>query len=376
MTRGILKLVLVLSLFTSATLLLMAQDDKQPLLTKAVGQSTLDPRGQADDPYDQDYDQDKDRNIHITDRRIIKNGSATGTYNQDPSVVETSNGDYLLSYNVGPGQTVDYHILRRSHDRGATWTPEVDQWSATSPDPALGRAPQSGDELVSFANLTPAGLRGAAYARSQDKGYDWSGFTFFDDPASNTFAVNMFLIDQLSMYTPSEDGDGVHSSLWFSGDDGYTWTKLSTINHPADATINETAIAKVGTTTIFAISRDNANTHTWGHFSVDMGFTWGNQIDYTPQVGTLQDPELLKIKKALLLFGRNPDANELLVFASYDGGKTFTDRTVLDTYTGDAIDGGYSWALLRRDGKIFVVYYADSEGLRKPDIKSLILKWK
>ena len=61
------------------------------------------------------------------------------------------------------------------------------------------------------------------------------------------------------------------------------------------------------------------------------------------------------------------------MFASYDGGPTFTDRTVLDTYT--AIDGGYCFPLLRSDGTVFVIYYADSNNLEKPDIKSLVLHW-
>jgi hypothetical protein len=177
------------------------------------------------------------------------------------------------------------------------------------------------------------------------------------------------------MYAAGYDELG-NATFWFSADDGYTWTKLSTINQLGDASINETGIAKIGSSTLLAISRDTVNTNTWGHISQDMGLTWGTQIDYTPQIGVLELPQLLRIQNALLLFGRNANANELLVFASYDGGKTFTDRTVLDTYTGENIDGGYSWPLLRRDGKIFVVYYADSEGLREPDIKSLILKWK
>jgi len=172
-----------------------------------------------------------------------------------------------------------------------------------------------------------------------------------------------------------EDGSD-DASLWVSTDDGHSWVKRSRIRQAGDAGINETALTTVGPTTLLAMSRDDAGTHTWAHFSNDMGSTWGAQIDYTPQVGMLQLPQLLQTKDALLLFGRSPAANELVVFASNDGGQRFTDRTVLDTYTGLSIDGGYCWPILRRDGRVFVVYYADSEGLRLPDIKSLILRWK
>ena len=363
MTGGVFKSLLAFGLLTIVTFSLAAQEERNSLKD---GQPILDRVNCCSGE------------TTISDRQVIKNGSSTDTYNQDPAVIETPNGDYLLSYNVGLDHVVSYwHILRRSHNKGQTWTPEIDQWSATSPDPTLARAPLSGDAIVSFADLTSTGLIGAAYARSQDDGYTWSGFTFFDNPVNATFSTpTRYLVDGLNMYASGYDGQSLNATLWFSSDDGYTWTKLSTIDQPGDAGINETGIAKIGPSTLLAISRDAVNTHTWGHISPDMGLTWGAQIDYTPQVGVLDLPQLLQIRNALLLFGRNGLANELLVFASYDGGNTFSDRTVLDTYTGEGIDGGYCWPLLRGDGSIFVVYYADSEGLRMPDIKSLVLTWK
>jgi hypothetical protein len=64
---------------------------------------------------------------------------------------------------------------------------------------------------------------------------------------------------------------------------------------------------------------------------------------------------------------------QLVAFVSYDGGQTFGYGTVLDTYTGEQIDGGYSWPMLLASGQVYVVYYADSHDLQKPDIKSLTL---
>ncbi len=151
------------------------------------------------------------------------------------------------------------------------------------------------------------------------------------------------------------------------------------INQPNDARINETAIARVAPNRFLAISRDYAMTNTWGHLSADSGETWSTQIDYTSQIGVLEAPQLLEIGKTLLLFGRQwfpvKLPHEFVAFASYDGGSSFMDRTILDTYTGLAIDGGYCWPLLQSDGNIFVVYYADSNNREKPDIKSLVLHW-
>jgi hypothetical protein len=318
--------------------------------------------------------------VTITNRRIIEDGSTDHSYNSAPAVVDARGGDYVLSYRKGTGHSDSpWVILRHSSDNGATWGPELFQWNTNSFDPTLAKTPLQGDLLIEFGKTDPSGATGAAYARSSDGGFSWSNFTFFDSPPSSTvFTPTLYLMDGLTMYAAGygtlSDGSN-DASLWVSTDDGYTWVKRSTMRQAGDVGINETTLMKVGPTTLLAMSRDDAGTKTWAHFSSDMGFTWGAQIDYTAQLGVLQLPQLLQTKAALLLFGRNPTSNELVVFGSFDGGQTFTHRTVLDTYTGRSFDGGYCWPILVRDG-IFVVYYADSEGLRLPDIKSLILQWK
>jgi hypothetical protein len=95
-------------------------------------------------------------------------------------------------------------------------------------------------------------------------------------------------------------------------------------------------------------------------------------------------PQLIQVGPALVLIGREalgipgvqpPNTigypRQLVAFVSYDNGQTFGYGTVLDTYTGEMIDGAYSWPMLLPDGTLFVAYYADSHNLRQPDIKSL-----
>lgn len=95
---------------------------------------------------------------------------------------------------------------------------------------------------------------------------------------------------------------------------------------------------------------------------------------------------------------------QLVAFVSYDGGRTFGYGTVLDTYTGQTIDGGYSWPILpapqrgwwpagelgldgglcepaeagcrQQNPQMYIVYYADSHNLSEPDIKSVTLSVK
>src|SRR5450631_249825 len=316
----------------------------------------------------------------ISDRQVIE---SDGTYNSTPAVAQAANGDWVLSYKKGLDH-VDSPlvILRRSQDYGQTWSPEVVYFDTSQPDPTLALTPD-GRLLIEFVKLDPNGVAGSAYSLSQDNGLTWGAFTFFDNPVSNTYAFpTAFLTVAGTMYAASYGPHGDctdDSTLWDSVDSGTSWIKGSVIRQAADAGINETAIAEVGATNFLAISRDDLNTNTWAHFSDDSGVTWGNQIDYTSQVGVLQLPQLIQAGNALLLFGRQFDPtafpNQFVAFASFDGGMTFTDRTVLDTYTGESIDGGYCWPLLMGDGNVFVVYYGDSHNLRQPDIKSLTVQF-
>jgi hypothetical protein len=317
----------------------------------------------------------------IGDRQVIE---SDGTYNTAPAVAQAKNGDWVLSYKKGLDHVNSpLVILRRSQDRGKTWSPEVVYFNSSQPDPTLALTPD-GTLLIEFVKLDPNGEAGSAYSLSHDDGLTWGPFTFFDDPVSNTYAFpTAFLTVAGTMYGASygPHGDGTNdSTLWDSADSGSSWMKRSLIRQAGDAGINETAIMQVGTTRLLAVSRDDLNTNTWAHFSDDSGLTWGNQIDYTSQVGVLQLPQLIHVGKALLLLGRQFDSyaypHEFVVFTSLDGGMTFGDRAVLDTYTGQGIDGGYCWPLLIGDHKVFVVYYADSHNLRQPDIKSLVLKLK
>ncbi len=339
------------------------------LVVAAIGSAAL---GQEIRP-------DKPLSVRIVDKHVIE---SDGTYNSTPAVARAENGDWVLSYRKGAGH-VDSPlvILRRSHDRGRTWSPEVAYFNTSQPDPTLALTPD-GTLLIEFVKLNPNGIAGAAYSLSHDSGVTWGHFTFFDKPVSNTSALPTALLTlggtmYAASYGPHGDGSD-DALLWDSVDSGVTWLKRSQIRQAGDAGLTETAIARVGWHRFLAISRDDLGTNTWAHFSDDRGMTWSEQIDYTPQVGVLQLPQLIHAGNALLLLGRRADfaiyPNELVMFVSYDNGITFTDRTVLDTYTGREIDGGYCWPLLMDNGDVFVVYYADSHDLEQPDIKSLVLR--
>jgi len=59
----------------------------------------------------------------ISDRQVIE---GDGSYNSTPAVAQAANGDWVLSYRKGPNDAnTSLVILRRSEDRGKTWSPEV-----------------------------------------------------------------------------------------------------------------------------------------------------------------------------------------------------------------------------------------------------------
>jgi hypothetical protein len=353
----------------------------------------------------------------VKSRSVIE---SDGTYNNTPAVVQAANGDFVLTYKKGPGHTNSpLVILRRSQDGGATWSPEVVYWDSSKPDPGLARTPL-GDLLISFIKADSNGDLGGAYTRSADNGLTWGSFSFFDNPPTNTSIVDPLLNIGSTMYGagygPYQGGTGDASTVWSSADDGVTWDKLSELRAPEDPGLNETALARTAPDTLFAMMRSDDNVDTFGRYSTDLGFTWGPLISYTSQVGVLQDPEMIQAGPALILMGREAIAipgvlpantigypRQLVAFVSYDGGQTFGYGTVLNTYTGQTIDGGYSWPILlerpsdpsrqvagaldaagpshcqldegncQPNPQVYVVYYADSNNLRQPDIKSLTL---
>ncbi len=324
--------------------------------------------------------------LSVGSRKVIQ---SDGMYNGFPGVAQAANGDFVLAYKKGDSHVnTPFVVLRRSSDAGSTWSPEVVYFNSTVPDPALIRTPL-GALLMAFGKADPGGHEVVGYTRSSDNGLTWGPFTFFQDPPTDTLGVAPSLNVGATIYGSGYgpySGGGNGSSLWLSSDDGFNWTKVSGLRQPGEPGRNETAIVQTAANTLFAMMRADDNVNTYGQFSTDMGVSWGLPRSYTSQVGVLQAPQMVMVGSALVLMGRQtipiprvlpPNTigypRQLVAYVSYDGGLTFGHGIVLDTYTGQQIDGGYSWPMLLPSGQVYVVYYADSHNLQKPDIKALVL---
>ncbi|MGA9811384.1 MAG: DUF2341 domain-containing protein [Terriglobales bacterium] len=325
--------------------------------------------------------------LNIGGRTVIQ---SDGLYNGFPGVAQAANGDFVLAYKKGITHVNSpLVVVRRSSDEGKTWSPEVVYFDSSLPDPALLRTPL-GALIISLGKADQNGNELAAYSRSTDNGLSWSPYTFFDDPSTDTYSVAPSLVVGQMMYGAGYGkytlGTGNAPDLWASSDDGFNWTKLSSLRLLGDPSLSETAIAQTAPNTLFAIMRSDDSLNTFGRYSSDMGMSWGPLISYTSQVGVLQGPEMVQAGPALILIGREaiqipgvepPNTTgfprQLAAFVSYDGGQTFGYGTVLDAYTGKQIDGGYSWPMLLPSGQVYVAYYSDSQNLQRPDIKALTL---
>lgn len=319
--------------------------------------------------------------IQITNRNIIESNQ----YNQVPGVIITASGDYFLTYKKGVNNSQSILVIsRRSNDGGISWTDEVVIGNTSVPDPTVISCPISKDILLSYGKINSSSIKGVAYSRSKDSGITWGDFVWPDNPITDTtfWPSTSISTNDNTIYlvgygpaAPVTGESGNTPNLWLSTDDGYTWVKRTSLRVTGQPDTNESALIQTGPTNMLVVSRAvTNNTYKWT--SDDMGYTWNLAQDITSQVGVLHAPQLLQLNRnVILLFGRNALVKELLVYASYDNGVTFTDRTVLDTYTGIQIDGGYCCPILNKDGNVFVVYYADTGGLRQAKIKSLILHW-
>lgn len=308
-------------------------------------------------------------NVTAIHHRVITAGTPE-VNNSTPGVAITRNGDLLVTYNKTLPDGTVYHTLRRSTDMGSTLGPETLQWNADTPDPTLWTTPEK-RLFIEFGKRNQNSETGAAWAISTDDGYTWGDFSWFDSPVDATYFVTNYLNVGMSIYgagyQPYSANDGTtDASVWLSRDDATSWTKISTLRQPGDASINETAISRIGRTGLFAISRNDDGNHTYAHISADMGRTWSSQIDYTPQVGAIHDPNLLKVGYTLVLVGRNPGAQQLVAYFSQDEGFTFRSELTLDTYQGGVFGSGYS-AMIPISQDAALIVYSTNHGLSEID---------
>jgi hypothetical protein len=238
-------------------------------------------------------------------------------------------------------------------------------WNASvAGDPTLWVTPGN-NLLVEFGKNNAQSIEGAAWSLSEDSGVTWSPFSWFDNPVSDTEFVPNYLnigSDTYGMgYGPYYLSDGTTDVNWWkSENDGVSFSKVSTVRQPGDEPINESAAVQTGATSIFLIARSASNMSTYAHISDDLGVTWSSQIDYTSQVGVIQDPNLQRVGKVIVLHGKDFLARTLVAYFSYDNGVTFGSKLILDTPIGKPDAISYSVSVVLPGHNLLMAYETDT----------------
>ena len=146
-------------------------------------------------------------------------------------------------------------------------------------------------------------------------------------------------------------------SFWKSADNGVSFSKVSSVRQPGDASINESAAIQIGAKSIFLVARSASNMNTYVHTSHDLGVMWSSQVDYTSQIGVIQNPNLQRVGKVMVLHGRDFLAKTLVAYFSYDNGVTFGSKLVLDTPILEARDAiSYSASVVLPGHNLLIAY--------------------
>lgn len=301
-----------------------------------------------------------------------------------PRLIRAADGRLLLFYRVGVSHAQDPAAIgmRTSLDVGQTWSAEQilhkdpDGYCAHNPVAAV--APDG--RLLLFVSRYDwqANRRlHMLWSHSDDHGETWAPFAQFDTDASrSSYYMTDVITTPRGMFggsaTFAASGVGSpHDLIWHSLD-GRQWQVLSRLTEPSANRGDEVAFLGTGDGRFDLMLRDRRRCATYRFRSTDAGRTWGPEEDLGHMVEILQRPFYTRLTEdVVLLSGRDCKRRLVVVFVSRDGGKTFGERHVIDSYTAD---GAYTSAVRLTDSRALMVYYADTPTTRgKPDVKQVTL---
>lgn len=230
----------------------------------------------------------------------IVGSPTTSRYYAFPSGTSLLSGDIAVVYHNGLNHSGDVGTidLKTSSDNGITWgSPRTIQSDPTfdSRDGCLSRRLQNGDYLHNYflQTLGAHGHETAWVRRSSDNLATWGsalqvtvGVTMGTTGFEACSAPILQLTNGKLLFPLYGQSDGeAHSSVWFvfSTNNGATWpSNVKVANGVADsisyaeicAIQIQTAHQGLSVGDVFAIIRDDTNSHMWETKSADNGATW------------------------------------------------------------------------------------------------------
>ncbi len=291
-----------------------------------------------------------------------------------PSITEASNGDWLVTYKRGLAHVNDDAtaaiVLRRSSNKGATWSSEVTLSGTPSTNANWQNAWISTieDRIFVFLMEYDSETNMKTWLRySDDNGQTWSPAT----QITSSYLTTTFYQHGKIVRDPSGNllmaGWGRRGAETYnriavlrSTDNGVSWSDISNID----------VTPYTGTTTsepslVYAPNGDLLLKETYSEIlyrSTDHGEHWDAGTDINLKL----DSPMFAVQGSNLVFcGRvNPTNNTSGCAVSTDDGVTWSGITTVDSYAGSAADGGYT-GLLTEGSAVHVVYYTRTSAARE-----------
>ncbi len=299
-----------------------------------------------------------------------------------PRIVGARNGDLLLFYRVGTTHAYDdaVNAMRISEDNGKTWSDErviftVDR-GVGAHNPVAFVAPDG--TVIFWCSLYEYSTKlrkPCWWSFSSDHGRTWEEFSVFDDSKDyscyyviDAIATSGGLLAAESVFPPSGIGN-CYNRIVRSLDGGRSWQHWSDLTSPDANDGDEVALMETEPGTILCHLRDRGHRESYRLWSHDGGKRWSSPENITGMLGCiLQRPFLTRLDAStLILSGRDVERKLIVAWLSRDNGRTFGDRTVLDSYQKD---GAYTSALPTGPRSALMAWYSDSHTVPlMPDIK-------
>ncbi|MFT5468459.1 MAG: hypothetical protein ACI8UO_003568 [Verrucomicrobiales bacterium] len=301
-----------------------------------------------------------------------------------PRLIRSADNRLLVFYRVGTSHASDPSTIamRTSLDDGANWSDEriihrdPDGFSAHNPVAAV-----AGDGrvvlFVSSYDFSDRRKLPMYWSHSDDHGETWAPFVKFDtDPSRSTYYMTDIEKTDTGLFGMSagfapDARTQCHNLFWFSPD-GRDWELRSSQTQPEENRGDEVDVFHTGDDDFMVFHRDRRQQTTWRVRTTDAGRTWTEPEDIGAQVEILQRPFLTRLTDDLILLsGRDRKRALVVVYVSRNGGETFGERHVIDSY---AADGAYTAAVPLNERQALLVYYGDRPDSRgKPDIHQVVL---
>ncbi|MCE5295215.1 MAG: exo-alpha-sialidase [Chlamydiales bacterium] len=246
----------------------------------------------------------------------------------------------------------------------------------------------SGKVKVNFRKFLPIvpepqkekfGVREFIYQtlESADNGLTWTNLKTLPEGFTGPAKTAPYIIDDKTWLVPSvKDGK---SRLEYTNDAGTTWQILGPIlREDGSSNMTEPCIvpAEDGTYHIYLRNRqkESATRHVMlANFNPDT-------LEITPALDTnIPNPDsgidVIRLQNGRLLMAANPsftDRSSLVLYRSYDNGKTWETALVLENEKGEFAQASL---LQSSDGRVHVLYYYWLKDMPDKNIKHVVVKF-